>query len=190
MSSLTPTVRTPYITIEDRTLYFTEVESSWWIALKPIVEALGLSWPDYLKALKADPILGQLWGEFPMVAADGKLRKMICLPERYIYGWVFQLRSANPKLLAFKRLCYDALFEYFHGPEMQRRNALTERAHAVAEQRRLRKELESHPTYQRLVELNGVILSRSKMLKEQDRVVENEQLQLFAEMGLAHGTEA
>jgi hypothetical protein len=190
MSSLTPTVRTPYLTIENRTLSFTEVEGSWWIAVKPICEALGLKFEHYRERLREDPILSQLPRSHGVVAADGKVRQMLCLPERYIYGWIFQLPSKTEALLKFKRKCYDVLYEHFHGPENDRRTALTDRAKAVAEQRRLRRSLESNPTYQRLMELEGVVLSRSKMLKEQDRVVENEQLHLFAEMGLAHGPEA
>jgi hypothetical protein len=178
MTSLT---RTPSLTIEDRTLYFTEVEGTWWIAVKPICEALGLSWKDLHNDLKRDPILGELSANQQIVAADGKARQMTCLPERYIYGWVFQLRSSSPKLTAFKSRCYDALYDHFHGTVAARRTALVERARAIAEQRKLREELAKNPTYQRLMELEGVVLSRSKLLKQQDREVEHEQLQLFAE---------
>lgn len=171
--------KTPSIIIEDRTLFFTEVEGTWYIAVKPICEALGLDWTRYFKNLKADPILGRLLADLPMVAGDGRSRKMTCLPERYIYGWIFQLPSTKPGIIAFKTRCYDALYDHFHGTVTARRNALVERAKAIAEQRRLRKELENNPTYKRLMELEGVVLSRSKLLKEQDRVVEYEQLQLF-----------
>lgn len=178
MTSLT---RTPSLTIEDRTLYFTEVEGTWWIAVKPICEALGLDWTRYFKNLKSDPILGQLLADLPMVAGDRRSRKMTCLPERYIYGWIFQLPSNKPGIVAFKTRCYDALYDHFHGTVAARRNALVERARAIAEQRKLREELAKNPTYQRLMELEGVVLSRSKLLKQQDREVEHEQMQLFAE---------
>jgi hypothetical protein len=171
--------RTPYIVIEGRPLFFKEVDGEWWIAVKPICEALGLPWKDYHDQLKRDPILGELSAPQRIVAADGKARMMTCLPERYVYGWVFQLPSRKPTLLAFKHRCYDAIYNYFHGAVSQRRTALLEKARAIAEQRRLRRELESDPRYQRLMQLEGVVLSQSRMLKEQDRVMEVEQLRLF-----------
>lgn len=174
-----PTLRTPSITVDDRTMYFTEIDGSWWIAVKPICEALGLKYDHYRERLREDPILAQLPRNYGVVAADGKVRKMLCLPERYIYGWIFQLPSKSEALLRFKRKCYDLLYDHFHGPQNDRRHAINEKAKAIAEQRRLRKELEAHPAYRRMMELEGVILNKSKLLKEQDRVIEVEQLRLF-----------
>lgn len=30
-----------------------------------------------------------------MVAADGKQREMLCLPIRYVFGWLFTINPAN-----------------------------------------------------------------------------------------------
>lgn len=54
-----------------------------------------------------------------VVAADGKEREMLCLPLRYVYGWLFTI---NPKNVApaareavtrYRRECYDVLYHHF-----------------------------------------------------------------------------
>lgn len=56
-----------------------------------------------------------------MVAEDGKEREMICLPLRYVYGWLFSINpdrvkpEARDKVIEYKRKCYDALYDYFTG---------------------------------------------------------------------------
>lgn len=72
--------------------------SVWWIALKPICEALGVDYIRQFKKLKENRILSQLLSEQTIVAADGKLRKMVCLPESAIYGWIFQIESNAPEV--------------------------------------------------------------------------------------------
>lgn len=174
-------MNTPSIVINERTLYFSRKDGEWFIALKPICEALGLDWSWYKKAVKDDPILGQLGWETTLVAADGKRRKMICLPERYIYGWLFQLQSKNENLLAFKRTCYDALFDHFHGSGRKREMAIKERLLAQREMATLRKELQADPRYARLEQLQGLVLRTGKELKAADTAIEQEQYELFAE---------
>lgn len=175
-----PAVQSRSITIENRTIFFSQKDGEWWIALKPICEALGLDWTRYFKNAKADPILGELLAEQPMVAGDRKPRMMTCLPERFIYGWLFQIDSKNPKLLAFKRQCYDALFDHFHGKTVNRSQAIREKLLALREAEQLRKQLESDPRYRRLKELDGVVMAKGKELKAADRAIEQEQLSLFA----------
>lgn len=174
-------MNTPSLVFEDRTLYFSRKDGEWFIALKPICDALGLEWTWYHKALKADPFLSQLWWDSTIVAADGRQRKMVCLPERYIYGWIFQLNSKNPALLAFKRKCYDVLFDHFHGNGRGRVETIRERMQAQQELERLRKDLQADPRYQRMEELQGVVLRAGKMLKAADVAIEREQLELFPE---------
>ena len=178
-------MKTPNLVIDDRTLYFTRKDGDWFIALKPICEALGLKWAWYFEALKADPILSQLFRETGIVAADGRLRNMICLPERFIYGWLFQLQSKNEKLLAFKRTCYDALFDHFHGTGKVRVEELRARAVAQQEIGRLQVELREDPRIRRIQELEAVVKNTGKRLRAVDLEIEREQLELFAEEPVA-----
>ena len=116
-----------------KTLVFLAVNGEYWIALKPICEALNV---DYIRAFrnaKEDSIFGQLLSEQAMVGADGKTRKMTSLPEKWIYGWILSLQSTSPELQEYKKLCYEVLNDYFHGSITGRKELLTQKAKAQME---------------------------------------------------------
>lgn len=58
-----------------------------------------------------------------MVAADGKQREMLCLPIRYVFGWLFTINPANVNeeareaLTAYQHECYEALYRHFFGTQ-------------------------------------------------------------------------
>jgi hypothetical protein len=98
-------------------------DGQWWIALRPVLDALNVDADWHLRAVKNDEILVQHLCEHTGVAADGKDRKMLCLPEKFIYGWLFTINADSPQLKEYKEKCYDILFAHFHG----RFSALVER---------------------------------------------------------------
>ena len=55
--------------------------------------------------------------------ADGKKYEMLCLPVRYIFGWLFTINPANVKpeaqeaVRVYRRSCYDALYQHFFGTQ-------------------------------------------------------------------------
>jgi prophage antirepressor-like protein len=80
-----------FLEFNGKTLSFLSVDGEYWVALKPICEALGVDYIRSFRNTKEDVIFGQLLSEQTMVAADGKSRKMASLPEKWIYGWIMQL---------------------------------------------------------------------------------------------------
>lgn len=102
-------------------------DGQWWIAIRPICDALGVDFEAQRKRLKDDEILGQLPSEQTVVAGDGKARNMLCLPEKYVYGWLFSIRSDSPELKTYKLKCYDILYEHFHGAMTGRLTKLQQR---------------------------------------------------------------
>lgn len=116
-----------------KTLVFLAVNGEYWIALKPICEALNVEYTRTFKNVTADPIFGQLLAEQPMVGADGKSRKMISLPEKWVYGWLTSIQSASPELNQYKKLCYEVLADFFHGSITSRKELLTQKAKAQVE---------------------------------------------------------
>lgn len=96
-----------FLDFNGKTLMFLGKNGEYWVALKPICEALSVNYNRQYQNLKEDPIFSQLFAEQQMVAADGKLRKMICLPEKWIYGWLIQIQSNEPGLIEYKKLCYE-----------------------------------------------------------------------------------
>jgi C4-dicarboxylate-specific signal transduction histidine kinase len=69
------------------------------IALKPIVENLGLDWAGHLRVIKNDPKLNQLWSMVPAVGSDGKIREMVCMNHQNFNDWLWgmNIKSENFK---------------------------------------------------------------------------------------------
>jgi len=65
-----------------------------WVAMRPIVEGMGLDWKAQYDKIKEDEVLASVVGQKTMTGADGKRYKMVCLPEEYLQGWLF---TVNPK---------------------------------------------------------------------------------------------
>ncbi len=119
-----------FLEFNGKTIFFVAADGQYWIALKPICEALNVDWKNQHEKLLKDEILGQLSSEQGIVAADGKMRKMVSLPEFYVYGWIFQIQSSSPELLKYKWECYRVLYEHFHGAITGRQQLLREKAKA------------------------------------------------------------
>ena len=122
-----------FLEFNGKTLMFLAVDGQYWIALKPICEALNVEYTRVFKNTKADPIFSQLLAIQPMVGADEKARKMVSLPEKWIYGWLMGIQSASSDLLEYKKLCYEVLNDYFHGSIRGRKELLTQKVKAQRE---------------------------------------------------------
>lgn len=169
--------------VNGRLIPIVKAGDQWWIAVKPVCEALGVNYNHAFQNLSEDEILAQLFAKQQTTGADGKTYEMVCLPERYIYGWLFSLRSESPVLLEYKKICYDALYNYFHGIVMQRVTLLSERNVEEAEIKQLEKALEAKqktlPEYVRLNELKAKSKQRETALKQIDQKMA-QQLSLFS----------
>lgn len=99
------------------------------VAMKPIVEALGLEWHKQFELINRDPVLSKV--TIPVtgiVAEDGKRRKMLCLPLKYLNGWLFKVPASRytgkkrETIIRYQEECYSALYEYFHNGGAVNRN--------------------------------------------------------------------
>ena len=122
-----------FLEFNGKTIFFVSVDGQYWIAIKPICEALNVHYEHQRKLLQKDKILSQLPCQHGVVAADGKVRKMVCLPEFFIYGWIFSIQSQSEKLQQYKLECYRVLFEHFHGVIAGRKDLLKMKAKAEIE---------------------------------------------------------
>lgn len=192
-----------FLDFNGKKVFFLNEDGQWWIAIKPICEALVVDWHRQRKNLVVDPLLGSMVRKMnvevqgrptggsarsdqttqtPGEQAVGlQEREMLCLPEKWVYGWIFTLNPSKPtkEFLDYQRTCYGLLFEHFHGVITNRVEAIKERVLAMQEMEQVRKDLEKDPRYQRLMELKGVVLNSHKRLKEADRAIEHEQYTLF-----------
>jgi hypothetical protein len=65
------------------------------IALKPIVENLGLDWSSQLKRLKREDPANQLWSSENYIAEDGKNREMVCMNPVNIQNWLYGFQLSH-----------------------------------------------------------------------------------------------
>jgi len=102
-----------------------------WVAVKPIIENLGLKWEGQYRKIMADPVLSQVIDEKSITSQgkDGKTYKvqMLCLPLEYINGLLFKInpnKIPNPqvreKVIRYQKECYKALYEYFIADKVRR----------------------------------------------------------------------
>lgn len=155
-------------------------DGTWYVAVKPICEALGVNYKRQHETISNDEILGELSTVQGIVAADGKLREMFCLPEKYVYGWLFSIRSESPDLKTYKLKCYDILYSHFHGALTGRMNALNQKSETELEildlQEKLDAKLLETEEYKRIQELKKKQKFIVKNLKEMDIDLQQGQL--------------
>lgn len=168
-----------FLSFNEKTIYFKEVGNEYWIAIKPICEALNVDYIRAYKNISEDENLSQLLSEQTMVGADNKNRKMICLPEKYIYGWLFSLRSKSEALKQYQMKCYEVLFNYFNGAIIGRKKLLEKQADTQKKIERVEQELKSNPQYLQLITLKQESEQIKQYLKKIDKQIIEETPSLF-----------
>lgn len=93
------------------------------VPIKPICEALGIDVENQRKKIQDDEDLSSVAVLSTATGADGKQYEMLCLPIRYVFGWLFTINPKNVKpeaqeaVRAYRRRCYDALYSHFFGSQ-------------------------------------------------------------------------
>lgn len=106
------------IQFHETELVCVETPDGVFVAVKPICEAIGLSWKSQHEIISRNPVLGPV-SSLTWMQVGGQRREVFCLPLDYVHGWLFSIDSnrvmeeARPKLITYQRECYKALKEYF-----------------------------------------------------------------------------
>lgn len=151
-------------------------DGQWWLALRPILDALNVDPEWHIRAVKTDEILAQHLCDHTVVAADNKLRKMMCLPERYIYGWLFSIRSESAELVEYKRTCYDVLYNHFHSSIADRMEVLNKQDQIDLRILELQEKLQESDEYREILDLKKLKTKTGKDLKRLDVELKTKQL--------------
>ena len=91
------------------------------VPIKPICGALSVDVESQRKKINEDEDLCSTAVLSTAVGADGKERDMLCLPLRYVYGWLFTINPKNVAAAAresvrkYRQQCYDVLYDHFEG---------------------------------------------------------------------------
>jgi hypothetical protein len=168
-----------YLEFNKSKVYFVSVNGVWWVAIKPICDALGVDYEGQRKNLQEDKILGQLPSIQTVVGADGRLRKMVCVPEFFVYGWIFSIQSKSDQLTDYKLKCYEILYNHFHGSMTESLNNLREKSAAEKEMEDIDKQLSELPLFKRRMELQSIARNKGKAAQRAVKNYFSSQMDLF-----------
>lgn len=133
----------------DHHIHTVFADGQWWVAIKPICQALGVEYNAQVRRFRTHHIYAQLYAKKHTVGADGKAREMVCLPERYIYGWLFGASSRSEKLKRYQLECHDVLYNHFHPHESRRFEQMKQATALEREEQELEAFLSEIPEYVR-----------------------------------------
>lgn len=157
-----------FLQFNHRTIYFKEINGEYYIAIKPICEILNVDYIAAFKKAKSDEFLSRVLSNQTIHDKTNRLQEMVCLPEKYIYGWIFSLQSKSEELKAYKIKCYDILFNHFNGLVLGRKKILQQKANNQYQMAKLEKELMKNPQYMQFLELKHDSQILNKQLKSID----------------------
>lgn len=89
-----------------------------YVAMKPIVEGMGLDWKAQHRRLCSDRFSATM-ADMTIVAADGRKREMACFPLRKLPGWLMTINVSRvsplvkDKIIAYQNECDDVLWSYW-----------------------------------------------------------------------------
>ncbi|MFZ6732436.1 phage antirepressor N-terminal domain-containing protein [Undibacterium sp. Ji42W] len=87
------------------------------VAMKPIVENMGLDWG--AQQIKLSEKFGSVSAIIPSTGGDGKTYNMICLPLRKLPAWLYSINPSKvkpelrEKVIRYQEECDDALWNYW-----------------------------------------------------------------------------
>lgn len=122
-----------FLEFNGKPIFFVAADGKYWIAIKPICEALNVEYTRQFKNIKKDEILKAALATQPMQAPDNQVRNYAALPEFYVYGWLMKIQSASPELQKYQWECYGVLYNHFHGSITGRKELLSAKAKAQSE---------------------------------------------------------
>lgn len=169
-----------FLEFNGKAILFKSIDGNYWVALKPICEALSLEWTRQFKNAQKDKMLGQLLAKQPMVGADNRVRNMVALQEKYIYGWLFSISSESQALQEYRMECYELLYNHFHGTITRRAELLHTKAEQIAREQELIEKLQGTPEFLELAKIDKSKKVTNRLLQNLDREMVNSQLNLFA----------
>lgn len=108
------------ISFHDQSIIAIEHEGKHFVALRPIVENIGLDWKSQYARIKRNHVLNtsvvMMTTQMP---GDDQRREVLCLPLTMLNGWLFgvDVNRVNPelrdKLMVYQRECFDVLARHF-----------------------------------------------------------------------------
>jgi hypothetical protein len=105
------------VPFHDDTIVLVGKENEPYVAMRPIVENMGLGWS--AQRIKIAERFDSTVSEIDTVAEDGKIRGMICLPLRKLPAWLYSISpnkvapELRDKVVQYQEDCDDVLWDYW-----------------------------------------------------------------------------
>lgn len=108
-------------------LYGFEADDGVYVALKPIVHAMGLDWSAQFRRVKRDPILSKAIAMMATPYGLGGDQEALCLKIDKVNGWLFTIDSSRitdptvrERVQLYQEECHDVLHRHFHKGGMEK----------------------------------------------------------------------
>lgn len=165
-----------YVMFLDRPVYYVVADGVNYVLIRPLCEVLQIDADRQIRDLKADEDLApEVSEQTTQLPSDKQSRAFTCLPEEFIYGWIFSIKYSNTmseetreNLRQYKRECYDVLYSHFHAKVRSLTESIKERAELEVEARRLKMRLLENGDFVRWQEINTLKQQQSyRLTKDQ-----------------------
>ncbi len=68
-----------------------------WVPVRYLCDVLGVNYSGQYQRIQRDPVLGEALREAPVSLPDGRSYEMVCLPLKYVRGWLFGINASRVK---------------------------------------------------------------------------------------------
>jgi hypothetical protein len=123
-------VQETIVPVEQRTIEFygdelvavRDAQSTVWVPVRRLCEALDLAYRAQLARIERDPVLRDEVRSVSVTLADGRAFDMICLPLKYVRGWLFGVNAnrvkpeIRDKLIQYQRDIIEIIDRHFSRP--------------------------------------------------------------------------
>ncbi|ECJ2286670.1 hypothetical protein FNN61_13805 [Salmonella enterica subsp. diarizonae] len=111
-------VNTSYVLFNGQQIITAVAAGVTYVAMRQIVENIGIDWTG--QSVKLRKMKDKFnCRDISMVAADGKLRKLLCIPLKKLNGWLFSINpekvraDIRDKLIQYQEECFSVLHDYW-----------------------------------------------------------------------------
>ncbi|EAW4485486.1 phage antirepressor Ant [Salmonella enterica] len=111
-------VNTSYVPFNGQQIITAVAAGVTYVAMRQIVENIGIDWTG--QSVKLRKMKDKFnCRDISMVAADGKLRKLLCIPLKKLNGWLFIINpekvraDIRDKLIKYQEECFTVLHDYW-----------------------------------------------------------------------------
>ncbi|MDD8931994.1 phage antirepressor Ant [Escherichia coli] len=111
-------VSTSYVPFNGQQILTAVAAGVTYVAMRQIVENIGIDWTG--QSVKLRKMKDKFnCRDISMVAADGKLRKLLCIPLKKLNGWLFSINpekvraDIRDKLIQYQEECFTVLHDYW-----------------------------------------------------------------------------